>query len=975
MAEIYLNDKIEKLNMSNRLYNRLRRAGIDTVEKLLDFPTDKWTEIRNLGTKSIEEVITLVDSIKLGNGEYLFINEEYVQEVIPESTSDSDTFEKSIDKMNFSNRAYNCLKKAGITNISQLVVMTKRDLLNIKNMGIGTVNEVLEKISILKKEISSQAVIHSDIPKKDSEQIHVVYSFEKSIDEMNFSKRAYNCLRRTGITNMSQVVSMTKEDLLNIKNMGIGTVNEVLEKIALLEKEVKSQAVVQSDVPFEILQIADECSDYYGLSVLQSRDLFRSIFKENPSFAGIETLVYNAYSDDQLRTGAKNKIIKICKKHQGDFDADFIREKLPCHLSNTLIVEDLLLELESEGRLKSKDNIYTVHYPSVMDYLETIKNERNKNIVLARLQGRTLEDIGNEYNIKKERTRQICFKVFSIQKKPRFEEDKYRYIFETYSLNCEDFCKITFEPITTFFYLDLVCVTKCKDKKIAKEMLTDENLSNEIKRRAERIAYKDYIMLDGVWIKKNKSELFEFIVKKYCKDQTTYTDILNLYNDLIEEKGLSEKPKLKIDSHSYENKLQTCNYVLWSRNHSLRYYDIEEIDFGRLIDELGLEQYNDITFSSLKLYRDHSELMEEYDIRDEYKLHNLLKKIWPEWGNCEVEFPKMPTINIGNVDRNGQVIDLLLKYAPISNYNLANKYEEVYGVLATTVLANYFGCIDSYLHNGVYSVEFESLNVEQSSKMSQVLTKDFYSIDDFVSIFKRELPDAEESLVNSYNIKNLGFIIYDRYLVRKTYQSSADYFRFKLLEKDIVDTQDFPRAMLTAVSFSSEKYDLRRKRIITEFLPGQYINIRRLNNVGVTEKDLEKYCDDIRSFIPTDVFFTISSIRQDGFDSELHELYFDDWFYSSVLAEDKENFSYTRCGGVRIFYSGQKKFNFSDFLEWLVEKETKIEIYDLEELCRERYGVIIDRYKLTDFAKNAGLYYDEIMETVYIDYDTYFEEV
>ena len=72
---------------------------------------------------------------------------------------------------------------------------------------------------------------------------------------------------------------------------------------------------------------------------------------------------------------------------------------------------------------------------------------------------------------------------------------------------------------------------------------------------------------------------------------------------------------------------------------------------------------------------------------------------------------------------------------------------------------------------------------------------------------------------------------------------------------------------------------------------------------------------------------------------------------------------------------GKEKFTLPDFIAWLVERESKIDIYDLEKLCREYYGVVIDRYKLLSVAKNAGLYYDEIMETVYIDYDTYFEEV
>ena len=147
---------------------------------------------------------------------------------------------------------------------------------------------------------------------------------------------------------------------------------------------------------------------------------------------------------------------------------------------------------------------------------------------------------------------------------------------------------------------------------------------------------------------------------------------------------------------------------------------------------------------------------------------------------------------------------------------------------------------------------------------------------DFKRILKREFPDADESLVNSYNIKELGFSFNDSYLISKTYPSASEFFRSKLLESDIVDTRDFPRAMLNSVSYSTEKYDLRSKRIITEFLPGQYINISRLNSVGISKENLDKYCEEVKAFVPKNTFFTVSSVRQDGFDSELHELYFDE---------------------------------------------------------------------------------------------------
>ena len=49
--------------------------------------------------------------------------------------------------------------------------------------------------------------------------------------------------------------------------------------------------------------------------------------------------------------------------------------------------------------------------------------------------------------------------------------------------------------------------------------------------------------------------------------------------------------------------------------------------------------------------------------------------------------------------------------------------------------------------------------------------------------------------------------------------------------------------------------------------------------------------------------------------------------------------------------------------------------YDLIDLLEDRYGIVLPKEKLLTIIDNTELYYDTIMETVYIDYNTYFEEI
>jgi DNA-directed RNA polymerase subunit alpha len=56
---------IEELDMSVRSFNCLKRAGIDTVEDLTNMTEEKMIHVRNLGKKSLEEVIQNLHSLGL----------------------------------------------------------------------------------------------------------------------------------------------------------------------------------------------------------------------------------------------------------------------------------------------------------------------------------------------------------------------------------------------------------------------------------------------------------------------------------------------------------------------------------------------------------------------------------------------------------------------------------------------------------------------------------------------------------------------------------------------------------------------------------------------------------------------------------------------------------------------------------------------------------------------------------------------
>ena len=59
------------------------------------------------------------------------------------------------------------------------------------------------------------------------------YYDDDGIEELDFSVRTYNCLRRAGITTIDQLKQMTIVDLKKIKNLGTKSINEIMQKVEL----------------------------------------------------------------------------------------------------------------------------------------------------------------------------------------------------------------------------------------------------------------------------------------------------------------------------------------------------------------------------------------------------------------------------------------------------------------------------------------------------------------------------------------------------------------------------------------------------------------------------------------------------------------------------------------------------------------------------------------------------------------------
>ena len=57
--------------------------------------------------------------------------------------------EMNIDELELSVRSYNCLKRAGINTVEELINKSPEDMMKVRNLGKKSLDEVLEKLNEL----------------------------------------------------------------------------------------------------------------------------------------------------------------------------------------------------------------------------------------------------------------------------------------------------------------------------------------------------------------------------------------------------------------------------------------------------------------------------------------------------------------------------------------------------------------------------------------------------------------------------------------------------------------------------------------------------------------------------------------------------------------------------------------------------------------------------------------------------------
>ncbi len=140
---IYIDSLYSPIERINYEVEPARVGQNDTYDKLV---MEVWTN----GSINPEEAVALASRILIEHFEVLTNLNEIADTTGLMASKKEDpnqkTLETSIDDLDLSVRAYNCLKRAGILTLHDLVDKSENEMMKIRNLGKKSLKEVIDKI-------------------------------------------------------------------------------------------------------------------------------------------------------------------------------------------------------------------------------------------------------------------------------------------------------------------------------------------------------------------------------------------------------------------------------------------------------------------------------------------------------------------------------------------------------------------------------------------------------------------------------------------------------------------------------------------------------------------------------------------------------------------------------------------------------------------------------------------------------------
>ncbi len=868
----------------------------------------------------------------------------------------------SIDILHVQIKIGRRLKEAGIETIGDLVFAKPTEL------DHATKEKLLDGVEL----IGPSGTMHKHYGKPIFYDGIDSFYYDVPVQDLKVSNGTENAMIRNGIRYVSRLFMLDDDTIRGLPTVGHKAFKEIVDSRNTTFEKVEDEEGTLDPIK----QFLDRIYTVLELEDKQQRMQIYDAIVTNITNTGYRVSMLNLeknlpYIASQMKK--KSFLQDLFKRlaPYGYFNYEKLKESYAYVFLSEEGYDDLIQRsMKLEVIEEYDEGMYAITCSTLLKEIEKITDESIKQMMLDRIEGETLEEIGAKHKLTKERIRQVTTNY--LEDLPLVEEDRFIYAFTTYDFETKQFfAQCMHVDLYVYYYLDLLYH---RGTKPLKEALEDPNIPLKYKQTIHEVAYRNQVLLNGEYVDKKFYPMMLYVMRNYYANKPgSDHEVYATYKKFIEDNDLLDCNLIK-DERTMVNFLAASDKILANHHRRYRYYDIHKNNYDEFFATINFPQYNNVEISSRKIFIDNPSLMKEFDIHDEYELHNLIKKLNVE-EKYNLKMCRNPTIQVGEVDLYEQALSLVKELSPISMYDLALAYEERYGLYHKTAATSRLHCLTQFKgreNNGLYTFSFVQIDDKYIEPLKKEFTEDFYFLIDAEEIFKETLPNVGVEYFNRYAIERIGYRHLGTYMIKDTFESATSYFTNLILNKEHFFFEDIPTKVRYLSSFSGIFYSLRETYGIIEINRHEFVTLAYLEKTyGITLEDIKKFNRYIEKHVG-DECFTVDMIQDIINDHPFAKHNFDNCFYRTILRESKLFATWNKSNNI-IFRKGDTRITIGMIIKEILQKQKdhRMGMRNLEWTIKKQYKVRFDYYDIAQAIDESSMYYDRVRSKVYLSYAGY----
>ncbi len=139
------------------------------------------------------------------------------------------------------NYAVEATRVEQMTNYDRLVLEVETNgAVSPKEAGLRAAHRVAELVGLFDELVGGPPPAAEEAPEAGPAPL---VDTERPVEQLDLSVRALNCLKREGVHTLGDLLECTEEDLLDIRNFGQKSVDEVIEKLSEMGLSLKTKEI------------------------------------------------------------------------------------------------------------------------------------------------------------------------------------------------------------------------------------------------------------------------------------------------------------------------------------------------------------------------------------------------------------------------------------------------------------------------------------------------------------------------------------------------------------------------------------------------------------------------------------------------------------------------------------------------------------------------------------------------------------